>query len=385
MRRRRWIKIAGAVGAAAAAVGTVGLADAWSAFGARAQGIRRQRMLASPNFSDGRFVNPLPRLDDMWLAFRRWLRGGQHQVPTGPVPVVRPDFTTKPASGLRLTWLGHSCKLVEIDGRRFLTDPVWSRRAAPSRFLGAERFFAPPIPLADLPPLDAIVLSHDHYDHLDEATIRWFAPGRTRFIAPLGVGAHLEHWGVAGERITEFDWWERATVAGIELTSTPARHFSGRTLRDRDATLWCGWVLAGSQHRIYFSGDTAMFPGLADIGERLGPFDAAMIEIGAYNQAWADVHLGPEQAILAHRAVKGGLLLPTHWGTYNLAIHGWTEPAERSIVAAAERGVDIAIPMPGQSVEPATAPELTRWWPALPWESAADAPIVSSGLEPENV
>ena len=383
MRRRHWIKVAAAVGAAVAAASTAGVVDAWSAFGARARGSRRERILASPNFRGGRFVNPLPRLDDMWLALRRWLRGGQHQVPTTPVPVVHPDaeqLARAPASDLRLTWLGHSCVLVEIHGRRFLTDPVWSRRAAPSRFLGAERFFAPPMPLAELPPLDAVVLSHDHYDHLDEATIRWFAKGETPFIAPLGVGAHLEYWGIAADRITELDWWESTAVAGIELTSTPARHFSGRTLRDRDATLWCGWVLAGTERRVYFSGDTAMFPGLADIGTRLGPFDASMIEIGAYNQAWADVHLGPEQAVLAHRAVNGGLLVPTHWGTYNLAIHGWTEPAERLIVAAADVGVDIAIPMPGQSFEPAAPPPLTRWWPALPWTSAADAPVVSSGL-----
>ena len=284
-----------------------------------------------------------------------------------------------PETGLRLTWLGHSTLIVEIDGRRFLTDPMWSRRAAPVRFLGVERFYDPPLSLAELPPLDAVLLSHDHYDHLDEATIRALAAGPAPFIAPLGVGAHLEHWGIAPNRIIELDWWESTSVAGVELTCTPARHFSGRTLLDRDATLWCGWVMAGSEHRVYFGGDSAMFPGLVDIGERLGPFDATMIEIGAYNAAWADVHLGPEQAVLAHRAVGGGLMLPTHWGTFNLSLHGWTEPVERLMVAARQQGIALAIPRPGESIEPDSPPELTRWWPSLPWETAEQSPVLSSG------
>ena len=211
-------------------------------------------MLASPNFRDGAFVNSLPRHDDLWLAFHRWIRGGENRVPEVPIPVVQPDAETLargPESGLRLTWLGHSCLLVEIGGRRFLTDPVWSRKAAPSRFLGVERFFEPPLALGELPPLDAVVLSHDHYDHLDEATIRQLARGTVPFVAPLGVGAHLEHWGVQAERITELDWWESTSVAGVELTCTPARHFSGRTLRDRDATLWSGWALTSASHNIY--------------------------------------------------------------------------------------------------------------------------------------
>ncbi|MFC1526236.1 MBL fold metallo-hydrolase [Candidatus Latescibacterota bacterium] len=383
MTRRRWLRYAGAAGAAAGVVGGVGLADAWSAFGARARGSRRERILSSPNFRDGRFQDPLPRQEDMWLALRRWLQGGQHRVPTEAVPVtpVESDrFTRKPETGLRLTWLGHSSMLVEIGGGRFLTDPMWSRRAAPSRFWGVRRFYDPPMPLAQLPPLDAVVLSHDHYDHLDEATIRQLSRTSVPFIAPLGVGAHLEHWGVPGDRIVELDWWESTSVADTELTCTPARHFSGRTPLDRDATLWCGWVLGGRDHRVYFSGDTAMFPGIGDIGERLGPFDATMVEIGAYHAAWADVHLGPEQAALAHRVVGGGLMLPTHWGTFNLSLHGWTEPAERLMAAARREGVAVAIPRPGQSIEPASPPELERWWPPLPWETAEQAPIVSSGL-----
>ena len=377
------MKCAGVTGAAVVALGAVGVADAWSALGARASGSRRRRVLASPNFRDGRFVNSLPNDEKVWLALRNWAKGGQNQRPEVPIPVVQPDpsvLARTPDSGLRLTWLGHSCLLIDLGGRRFLTDPVWSRRAAPSRFIGVERFFPPLLALGELPPLDAVLLSHDHYDHLDEATIRWFARGETPFIAPLGVGAHLEHWGVAAERITELDWWESTRRQGVELTCTPARHFSGRTLRDRDATLWSGWALAGAEHRVYYSGDTAMFPELAEIGQKLGPFDAAMVEIGAYNQAWADVHLGPEQAVEAHLMARGGLLLPTHWGTYNLAVHGWTEPVERLLVEAGRRGVTAVIPRPGESVEPAAPPELKRWWPSLPYESAEDAPVVSSGL-----
>jgi len=384
MTRRRWLKYVGVAGAAAAAVGAVGVADAWSAFGARARGTRRQRMLTSPNFRDGKFRNSLRRHDDMWLATKRWIRGGSpHRVPVDAIPTVRPDpgeLARRPDSGLRLTWLGHSCMLVEIGGRRFLTDPVWSRRAAPSRFVGVERFFPLPLALEDLPPLDAIVLTHDHYDHLDESTIRRLARGTVPFVAPLGVGAHLEHWGIAPQRITELDWWESTSVADVELTCTPSRHFSGRTLLDQNATLWCGWVWADGRHSVYMSGDTAMHPELAEIGRRLGPFDASMLEVGAYHQAWADVHLGPEQAVAAHQLLRGGLLLPVHWGTYNLALHGWTEPVERLLVAAEDSGVPVAVPRPGESVQPGAPPELTRWWPELPYETAEVAPIVSSGL-----
>jgi L-ascorbate metabolism protein UlaG (beta-lactamase superfamily) len=207
---------------------------------------------------------------------------------------------------------------------------------------------------------------------------------------PLGVGAHLSYWGVENDRIIELDWWQEHRLGALTLVSTPARHFSGRSLimSDKDKTLWSGWALLGSQHRVYYSGDTAMFPGFEAIGERLGPFDVTLIEAGAYNARWADVHLGPEQAVLAHRLVRGKLMIPVHWGLFDLALHGWTEPVERVIAAARQHDVRVITPAPGGMVEPARlapgaslAAEQLRWWPQVPWKTAQEEPCVSSGLE----
>jgi L-ascorbate metabolism protein UlaG (beta-lactamase superfamily) len=359
----------------------------WTAMGARASGTRLQRMEQSDRWRDGHFVDVLPRVEAPFTeAMRAWFTGSSaHSIPAEAPRVVQrvaADFVEPPADGLRITWLGHSTLLVEIDGMRVLVDPVWGERASPFGWLGPQRFFPPPLPFDDLPPLDAIVISHDHYDHLDFPTIRRFLSSDVPFVVPLGVGAHLEHWGVPAHRIIELEWWQEQTLGSLRLVATPARHFSGRSMlmRDRDCTLWAGWALVGPEHRIFYSGDTAMFPGFAEIGERLGPFDATMIESGAYNAMWADVHLGPEQAVQAHIMVRGDVMIPVHWGLFDLALHSWTEPIERVLVAARERGVTVATPQPGASVEPGTANPVTRWWPPTPWQTAAEAPLVSSNL-----
>lgn len=364
--------------------GGVVLVDAWEALGQRARGERRARLQRSPQYRDGRFVDTLPRANDNWRALRRWLGGSDAvRAPRGEVPVIRRvagDFAQTPLSGLRVTWLGHSTALVEIDGCHILVDPQFSRRNSPTRFFGPARFFAPPLPLAELPALDAVLISHDHYDHLDEEAVRALNERGVPFIVPLGVGAHLEYWGVPTARIVELDWWEQADAGGVAVHCTPARHFSGRMGVDMDATLWCGWALVGPDHRVFYSGDSALFPGFGEIGARLGPFDVTLLDCGAYDDAWADVHMGPEQAVAAHIALGGRLLLPVHWGTFDLALHAWTEPAERVLAAAAAAGVSVAVPRPGQSLEPASPPMLERWWPELPWQTAADHPVVSSGL-----
>jgi L-ascorbate metabolism protein UlaG (beta-lactamase superfamily) len=270
---------------------------------------------------------------------------------------------------------------VEVDGRRVLVDPVWGERASPFSWMGPKRFYAPLLPLNQVPAVDAVVISHDHFDHLDMPTIAAMKGWKTTFVVPLGVGAHLEHWGVPAERIVELDWWEATRLGDLELVATPARHASGRSpFSGQNATLWAGFALIGPAHRVYYSGDTGLFPGLADIGARLGPFDLAMIEAGAYGRSWPDWHLGPEQAVRASQLVRAEVLLPVHWGLFNLAYHGWTEPAERVLVAAATAGVSVTIPRPGQSVEPAALPALTRWWPEVPWRTAEEDPIVATKM-----
>jgi L-ascorbate metabolism protein UlaG (beta-lactamase superfamily) len=383
-RLKQGLAAAATAGVAALAAG---IADAWAGFGRRPDAARRQRFDRSPQWRDGRFHNPQPIWSDYARAIAAGLRSSPHARPARPVPVARGNpglFRAAPESGLRITWLGHSTSLIEIDGHRVLTDPVWSERASPARWIGIERWYAPPLALADLPPLDAVLISHDHYDHLDHRTIRALNERAVTFIVPLGVGAHLEYWGVPACRIVELDWWEHIHVGELEITSTPARHASARGLFDKNLTLWSGYALRGPQHRVYFSGDTGMQQAFAEIGARLGPFDATLIETGEYNANWPDWHIGPEQAVAAHRLVQGKVMIPIHWGLFNLAPHTWTEPVERAVAAATRAGVSLATPRPGESVEPTVGDPTTRWWPDLPWSPAEQTPIVSTpdGLKP---
>ena len=383
----RWVVRIGLAVAVLAAVagGTLWLL-ARDAMGGALAGERLARAEHSAQWRDGRFRNRLPRVD---IGGSRGLRefffgGSDYRDPREPVSFERrtaADYRTPPASGLRVTWLGHSTLLLEIDGRRVLMDPVWGERASPFTFMGPKRFYEPPLALADLPPVDAIVISHDHYDHLDMPTVKALMSRGVRWVVPLGVGAHLASWGVREGDISELDWWDSVQVQGLTLTATPARHFSGRGLDDAGRTLWVGWAIAGPTHDVFYSGDTALHDEFVEIGRRLGPFDLTMIEAGAYDAMWADVHLGPEQAVLAHRLVRGDLMLPVHWGLFDLALHGWTEPIERVLVAADSQGVRVVSPRPGGMVEPARLGASVRWWPTVPWERVADAPAWSTGVE----
>jgi L-ascorbate metabolism protein UlaG (beta-lactamase superfamily) len=375
-----------ALAALAGTISIMALVEGWKALGKRAGGERLARMERSPEWRDGRFRNPQPLAMDAVGALTGLFHASPHANPAAPLPVERVEparFATPPATGLRVTWLGHSTLLLELDGHRILTDPVWGERASPVGWAGPARWYPAPLALGDLPAIDAVVISHDHYDHLDYATIRALKDQDTTFVVPLGVGEHLAYWGVPEARIVELDWWERTRVKGLDIVATPARHASGRLgVTGRDRTLWAGFALLGPTHRAFFSGDTGLFPALRDIGDRLGPFDLAMIETGAYGRAWPDWHLGPEQAVTAHLLVRGKMLLPIHWGLFNLAYHGWTEPIERLLAAAAREGAVVATPRPGESVEPGAAPAVARWWPELPWTDAVRDPIVSTGVDP---
>jgi L-ascorbate metabolism protein UlaG (beta-lactamase superfamily) len=373
---RRWIgRVTLVVCALVSAAIAFTLVDGWYAFGTSADGARLARMERSPEWGDGVFVNPQPLYNDWAGMFRLAWSASDHRVPTSSIDVETPALAAPPRTGLRVTWLGHSTLLIEIDGATILTDPVWGARSGPVDWAGPSRWYPPPIALEDLPPIDAVLISHDHYDHLDYPTIvamrEWDAP----FIVPLGVGAHLAYWGIPESRIVEVDWWDETNVGALRVVCTPARHASGRTLIDNDSTLWASYALIGAQHRAYFSGDTGLFPALREIGERLGPFDVTMIEAGAYGSAWPDWHLGPEQAVTAHTMVRGRVMLPIHWGLFDLAYHGWTEPMERVLAAAEPAGVTVLAPRPGQSVEPLARPALERWWPDVPWRTGAEDPI----------
>ncbi len=345
--------------------------DPFASFGAAPKGARLARMQRSPHFRDAAFQNPVPTQLLTPGAAPRILAGrfagGAARRPPGPVRVADDAATAlrhPPETGLRVTWLGHASTLIEMGDQRLLLDPVWSERVSPFSRIGPRRFHAPPLALADLPALDAIVLSHDHYDHLDAPTVLALAAdprqAQAVFLAPLGVGAHLERFGVPPARIVELDLHEAAQIGAVRLTATPARHFSRRSLRG-NGTLWCSYVLEGPGQRLFFSGDSGFFPGFADIGAAYGPFDLSLIAIGAYSDDWPDVHLTPEEALEAHALLRGGVLLPIHWSTFDLAPHPWSEPAER-LLAARPASVALALPRPGQSVEPGRVLPQQPWW-----------------------
>jgi L-ascorbate metabolism protein UlaG (beta-lactamase superfamily) len=270
--------------------------------------------------------------------------------------------------------------LLEIDGLRVLTDPVWGQRASSLRLAGPKRFQPVPVALRELPPIDLVLVSHDHYDHLDYPTIRELARHDVPFVTSLGVGAHLEAWGVPHERITELDWWESHRVvsrnrkAEVTVTAAPSQHFSGRGLRDRNATLWSSLVLRSKRHAVFFSGDTGLTSEYATIRERLGPFDLVMLEVGAFHPSWGHIHLGPANALKALRLLGGGAFLPVHWGTFSLALHAWDEPAE-TLLALGDKGrAPLVMPMLGQAVEPAHAERVTPWWRAVDAKEVAAEP-----------
>jgi L-ascorbate metabolism protein UlaG (beta-lactamase superfamily) len=254
--------------------------------------------------------------------------------------------------------------LIEIGGRRVLTDPVWGPRASPSKYIGPKRFQPVPVALDRLPPLDLVLVSHDHYDHLDYSTIRELASVDVPVVTSLGVGAHLEAWGIAPERITELDWWESYTLPGSDLTVTaaPSQHFSGRGLHDRNATLWSSLAIRSDRHRVFFSGDTGLTTEYATIRERLGPFDLVMLEVGAFHPSWGHIHLGPQNALKALALLGGGPFLPIHWGTFALAMHAWDQPAEVLFAEAPKQGAQLVMPQLGEPIEPAHAERVTPWW-----------------------
>jgi L-ascorbate metabolism protein UlaG (beta-lactamase superfamily) len=255
--------------------------------------------------------------------------------------------------------------LLEIDGVSVLTDPVWGERASPVAFAGPKRFQPVPVALSALPPVDVVVLSHDHYDHLDVPTMVELSKLTVPIVTSLGVGAHLEGCGIPPERITELDWWESAEISragGLSITAAPSQHFSGRIAGGRNSTLWSSFALRGPRHRVFFSGDTGLTPEYEHIAAQLGPFDLVMLEVGAFHPAWGDIHLGPENALAALRMLGGGAFLPVHWGTFNLAIHAWDEPAETLVRLAPSEGTHLVMPMLGEAVEPSRVACVEPWW-----------------------
>ena len=358
--------------------------------GRKPEGARLERIQASPRFDGERFRNRYPIAPGLrdpnakMPTISEFLCGGERRFPKGPLPSTNPHdaWTKAPSSGLRATWLGHSTVLIEIDGVRVLTDPVWGPRASPTTLAGPKRFQPVPIALKTV-PIDVVVVSHDHYDHLDYPTIRELAKRDVPFVTSLGVGAHLELWGIRPGRIVELDWWEAHAVpnTGITITAAPSQHFSGRGLHDRNATLWSSMVIRSPRHAVFFSGDTGLTTEYEAIRDRLGPFDLVMLEVGAFHPAWGDIHLGPENALKAHKLLGGGAFLPVHWGTFSLAMHAWDQPAEVLVKSASKEGAQLVMPRLGEAIEPSHIEKVEPWWRSVDQVSVPVEPAAAEETE----
>ena len=293
-----------------------------------------------------------------------FLFGGQDRTPGVELPLKPVDlshFKNPSSHQLNVTWLGHSSLMINIDGYRILTDPVFKKRVSllgPTRFNGEV-----PLNIEQVPRVDAVVISHDHYDHLNKYSVQRLKDKAGKFIVPLGVGTRLTKWGVPREKIIELDWWEEYHYSGnLMFAATPAQHFSGRGLTDRNRTLWSSWVVKTPSHSFFFSGDSGYFSGFKQIGQKYGPFDMTFIECGAYNKSWAHVHMFPEQTVQAHIDLKGKILHPIHWGTFNLALHPWYEPMERLTASAQAKNIMITTPIVGETTRYGTDLHVAKWW-----------------------
>jgi len=321
----------------------------------------------SANFRQGRFTNMEPDRPASAPGFRAYwdyfFNKPKTTVPAKPLsvlPITQDDLATTPDRSLYR--LGHSSLLLKLRGKWWLTDPVFVERASPVQWAGPKRFHAPPLALENLPPITGVLLSHDHYDHLDYRSVLALARRGAHFYTPLGVGNRLLNWGVPEKQVQEFDWWEGGDVEGLKITATPAQHFSGRTLTDRNRTLWASWIIQDDEFRLFFSGDSAYFSGFKLIGDRFGPFDVTFIEAGAYDDKWPNVHMQPEESVQAHIDLQGKWMLPIHNGTFDLSMHGWQEPFERVSAAAHVNRVQITTPMFGERLHLNALHAGEAWW-----------------------
>ncbi|UJF32358.1 MBL fold metallo-hydrolase [Paenibacillus hexagrammi] len=326
----------------------------------------------SPHYAEGKFSYFLPTKMDMRLSTSLsmlfdFMKGNPNAKPKQPLRPERWIPQEHRDDQTRVTWLGHSAMIVEVNGSILLLDPMLGSAPSPFPFMGGKRYSKQlPFDIQELPEIDAVLFSHDHYDHLDYGTMMRIKDKVRRFIVPLGVKAHLVRWGVDADIISEHDWWDNLEYEGLSLTCAPARHFSGRSLGDRDASLWCSWVIDSGTSRIFFSGDSGYGPHFEEIGNRCGPFDLTLMECGQYDERWAPIHMMPEQTVQAHLDVQGKLMLPIHWGAFTLAFHDWTDPVERAVAAAEKQGVSIVTPRIGEAVQLGSRQlPRTKWWRAV--------------------
>ncbi len=339
-------------------------------FGGRISKEDRKRYARSPQWDGEKFVNLQETTADVNLLtmpelLRESYQNYQAQVPDAPLqlqPFDRQAWEQSDA-GFQFIWYGHSVCLMRLEGKNLLIDPMFGPDASPVGPIRTRRFSENTLEIIDqLPELDVVLLTHDHYDHLDYQSILKLKDKADRFYVALGTKRHLLRWGIDDSRVREFDWWEEVQLGTIQLTFTPSRHFSGRGMGDRAKCLWGGWAFHTPNYRIYWSGDGGYGPHFKEIGERLGPFDWAFVECGQYYKLWTQVHQLPEEAVWAVGDVKAQTGIPVHWGAFKLAPHYWQEPAERFCRFAEEEGVAIGLPRLGELIRPEEDLPRDCWW-----------------------
>lgn len=336
-------------------------------FGAQPKGKHLVTISTSQHYQNGQFVNLVETvLEHGYANTAKTIRDFltvENISPTGPIPVKFAQSTQLLADTLTtVTWFGHSAFLVEMEGKRILLDPMFGPVASPFSFIGQRYAYQQPIDLEQFTDIDAVIVSHDHYDHLDYPSIIRLMPHVAHFFVPLGLGAHLMHWGVAEDKITELDWWKSVDYEELRFTAAPARHFSGRSFSDKNKTQWASWVLQGQYSNVYFSGDGGYAPHFKEIGDKFGPFDLALLECGQYNERWEPIHMMPKQAVQANIDVRGKVMMPIHWGAFDLALHEWREPVRRVLAAAREQGVIVATPYIGERFIIGRDLPQEKWW-----------------------
>ncbi len=341
-------------------------------FGGSATDDQKAEYLKSVNYADGKFINKgdvklTMSFSDMRKSFVGFLKTQPHTKPGKDIPVEKIELQNLAAhkAGTRMFWFGHSTFLIQVSEKTILIDPMFGNVPAPHPMLGSNRFSKElPIEIEQLPKIDAVLISHDHYDHLDYGSIKKLKDKVTMFYTPLGVGVHLQKWGIEKERIVEMDWWQETTFENLIFKCTPAQHFSGRGLTDRASTLWCSWIIESETENIFFSGDSGYGPHFKEIGETYGPFDFAMLECGQYNEMWPEIHMFPEQTVQAGIDIKAKVFMPIHWGAFKLGMHPWIEPVERVTKKAEDSEINVIVPKIGEPiiVNDSMVYLQDRWW-----------------------
>ncbi len=333
--------------------------------GAKPSGEHLEQITQSPQWKGTKFDNtPLALMQisipETFTILWEMIRGVKNSAPKKTLPSAQQTFDK--VNGAHLTWFGHSTFLYEIDGKKILFDPMLGKYASPLPLMVARYPYKLPASAEELPHLDAVIISHDHYDHLDYGTVQILKEKVERFIMPLGVGAHLLRWGVPKEKIVELDWWGTFTIEGITITSAQSQHFSGRSLSDRQKTLWSAWMIKSPTAHIFFGGDSGYFPGFKTIGEKYGPFDLTLLDSGQYDPRWKVVHMTPEESAVAHKELRGKVFMPIHWSAFTLALHEWTDPAERALIAAKKQKIEMITPVIGERFDVLKDRPQKIWW-----------------------